>query len=113
MGLNIIAYVLGERVETDHGDWYIETIPFTKFDSMRFSYDREFATCREFAWDFEQDDPNHPYAEIHGRTYYRPHNLNEAREWIKKNVVESNQQRLLTLLDDMEIEPDLYLYFAW
>lgn len=45
--------------------------------------------------------------------YNRPKDFKVARDWVKKNIVEGNQIRLLDALDKMEKDPQVYLYFGW
>jgi hypothetical protein len=101
MGLNIIIYKIvgtslsGNYYETENQDW---------FDDDRYSGDRDFVANNEF----------YSYRDIKdGCEYSRPADFNKCREWIKQNVVEFNQARLLEAIDKMESDKDLVFKFSW
>jgi hypothetical protein len=110
MGLNIMAYLITGVEEAENWSFgtikYLKTEKFNDFDDLRYSGDREFASNVKFV--------RHPEGGVDfEERYYRPENLGDSREWVKANVIECNQPRLLKLLDDMEKYPNLYLYFSY
>lgn len=110
MGLNILAYrVTGVEYDEDYsGRKYpiLKTEKYEKFDSARYSGDREFVSSVDFkphpqdGVDFEE-------------RFYRPKDFSVARQWVKDNIIDGNQPRLLTLLEEMEKDESIYLYFSW
>jgi len=111
MGLHIIAYrIVG--VDEDEG-WggrkikFLKTEEYRAFDSVRHSGDREFAAL-EFV---KHPDDGDDFEE----RYYRPKDIVAAKEWVKTTdqMPDFNRPRLLKLLEDMEADPTIYLYFSW
>lgn len=108
MGINIFAYrLLG--IKDDKSDpigiskyWETESVDF---DSLRRSGDREFINEDSFGWsELIEDDKNW------SENYIRPINIAEAKRWVKENIYEGNQPRLLSILDKME--QDKMIYFT-
>lgn len=98
--VNISKEELFDQVEVP----YYETEDQRWFDFMRHSGDREFISENEFIY----IDDQLPFEE---REIARPKNFEKCREWIKENIVESNQSRLLGALDKMA--EDNSLGFRW
>jgi hypothetical protein len=113
MGLNIIAYEI--TGEAEYEDWgfqkhkYKVVQGYDGFDSCRYSGDRDFVTTDALDW---EEIPDSDYS-METRFYNRPKDIDKAREWIKANVYEGNQSRLLKLMDDMEANPNLVIYNSW
>ncbi len=111
MSVNIIAYrVLGLSKEDTFGgriEEFIDTERYTKFDSFRYSGDKEFISKVEFI-------PHPNSASDFEDRYYRPKDFLAARNFINSDEVpECNRPRLLTLIDDMEKDQSIYLLFSW
>ena len=101
MGLNIGMYKFlgknGKNIRYESKD--------ELFDFIRHSGDREFAVS-SFEKDFIGcDDPYYDETML-----WRPKNPQQARDWIKKNIVEGNQKSLLDAVDLMEKDETLYLH---
>jgi hypothetical protein len=97
MGINIIVY----RRENDRNikvDW---------FDTARFSGDRDFVWNDAIEW---HSLPHEPL--LDDTILCRPKNIDLARNWVRQNIYKGNQPRLLELLDNMESDPDLWLYVS-
>ena len=98
MGMNLCLYkfVVGKPVEQED------------FDSIRYQGDRDFASTQ----DFEK-----VYKSISGSPdedlYWRPVNFSLAREWVVSQVVEDNQDRLLSVLARIEKDESLWLFNSW
>jgi len=106
MGLNIIAYRvtgIGPLEAPFGGGGCLETERYPNFDTGRYTGDRDFA--------MEIDWIHHP-AEPEDR-HYRPEDFEAAKQWVRDNISPGNQERLLNLLDAMEKDPDLHVYFSW
>ncbi len=109
MGLNIVLYNFAPMREGK------SKLPErdARFDSLRYSGDREFSTwigqedngeftsLTDSLWDFD--------------CYERPKDLQKAREWVKANIVEDNQKRWLDLFDLLETDTkkSLWLQEYW
>jgi hypothetical protein len=95
MGINISLYrILSIEKEQGLGGQeydYCKTEPIEWFDYLRYSGDREFMG-RIGHWKSIDSDGE----------YSRPIDINEMREWVKKNIYEGNQERLLKALDLIE-----------
>lgn len=101
MGLNISAYILKDN----NGN--IETEDFG-FDSDKYSGDGEFVTTDLIEWEYVQYRPNYP-----DYIYKRPKDLDIAIDWVKNNIYEGNQERLINLLEAMKENKNLYIYCGW
>ena len=112
MGLNIIAYrIIG--VEEDEG-WHgnkakwLKTEDYKQFGSLRYSGDRDFAS--DIEWQKHPDD-----GDDFEERYYRPKDLKKAKTWAAETdkVPDCNKPRLIKLLDEMEKDQTIYLYFSY
>ena len=97
MGINITLYRI-LSIEKDEGRVgeeydYCKTEEIKWFDHLRYSGDREFMG-RVGHW---KDTDS-------GGEYSRPKDIPEMREWVKKNIHEATQERLLKALDLMETD---------
>lgn len=108
MGINIsVRKVTGKTMEET---WGGKTIPYYTteeqdwFDYLRYSGDADFVTENDF--EFIDSD-----TVVEERRLARPKDFNKCREWVKANVYEGNQQRLIDALD--KIEADKTLCFTW
>lgn len=112
MGLNISVYKLdGTR------EWKGKTLPNWNRDpdmdkggwwnSIRYTGDVEFTTQVEFHSIKEYPE------ERDSDWVQRPKDFVAARKWVKENVYEGDQPRLLEALDKFEQDDSLYFYFGW
>jgi hypothetical protein len=85
-------------------DNYYETEDQEWFDDDRYKGDTDFVVQNDFDSYSEKKD---------GHEYSRPVNFNKCRKWIKQNIVELNQARLLESMDKMESDKDLVFKFSW
>jgi hypothetical protein len=112
MGLHIIAYrIIGIDTEEDYSGKpikYLKTESYKGFDSIRHSGDGDFATDIEF---IKHPDDGEDFEE----RYYRPKDIEQAKQWVLNSgkIPDCNQSRLLKLLEDMSIDPLLYICFSW
>lgn len=108
MGINISVRKIKEKRMTK--TWsgtdvlYYTTEEQGWFDSFRHSGDREFARENEFF--FVDQDANE-------NELMRPTDFDKTRSWIKANVIESNQKRLLDALDKMQQDEELVFTFSY
>src|SRR6202000_1504334 len=99
MGINIsVQKLIGkEMVECHHPE---ELVPFYKierqdwFDSCRHSGDRDFIMNNDFKYLDEDVDSFE-------QSLMRPVDLDAALEWVRKNIYEGNQARLIEVLEKM------------
>lgn len=103
MGLNIIAY----RV-TKSGDDLVAS-RYEDFDTGRYAGDRDFVLSMAIEWEELVEDPS----DLWSRDFCRPKDINAAKEWVRQNITEGNQPRLIKLLEDMEKIPNLYIFCSW
>jgi hypothetical protein len=95
MGINITLYrILSFEKETE--EWgqeynYCKTECIKSFDYLRYSGDKEYIGRFGKFKDIDSEGE-----------YFRPINIDEDRNWIKENIHEGNQERLLKALDLME-----------
>lgn len=103
MGVHILVYKVKNIKEHDWEDVEKEI----GWDSLRHSGDADFVGCDLF------------YSICCGNPHCndcfmsRPRDFEEMRRWVRFNIVECSQKRLLDLLDVMEKREDLYLFFSW
>jgi hypothetical protein len=109
MGIHIIPYIVGERIEYDYGDKMLETKEYRQFDSVRQVGDSDFVFQSDFEWKRLQDNPDKPDYE---RDYRRPKNIDTAIKWINKNIP-TNSARLIQLMEDMKANPNLYITISY
>lgn len=107
MGINISVVKVIERTMEDCWDFkqrpYYKTEDQQWFDYLRYSGDREFVIENRFyAVDNDGDGD-----------LQRPEDFDKTREWVRKNVFEGNQERLLTALDKMEADESLAFTWSW
>lgn len=113
MGIHIIAYTLGKTITEEGfgcGEKYIENERYNSFDSIRMAGDTDFIFESDFGWKYKYDDPDKPDFE---NSYRRPEDLNRAKDWIQKNIPEGNQNRLITLIDDMAQNQNLWISVSY
>jgi len=112
MGVNIIPYYIGDKIEEDGFHRTITAYKATEhpeFDSMRHSGDREFVYSEDLDWITLIDDPKDPASYI----YQRPSDLTKATNWVKDNIDENNQSRLIDLFEEMRENVNLYIYVSY
>lgn len=106
MGVHISVYkIVDTEIIEDYTQsfLYYHTEEQDWFDFIRHSGDRDFASSDLFyAVDSEQE-----------QSLYRPKDFDESREWVRDNVVECNQHRLLEALNRMERDENLVFHFSW
>jgi hypothetical protein len=110
MGINIsVRKVTGK---TMHKTWGGKTVPFYTtesqkwFDHLRYTGDADFVVENEFEF---IDNDN----EVEEQKLARPKDFNKCRQWVKENLCESNQQRLLNAIDIMEQDETLCFCWSW
>lgn len=110
MGVHLwVSRVLGTEVEelcNGQEGMYYHTESQNWFDSLRYSGDKDFI----LKVDFTACDTGRTVEE---QRLFRPANFDDARKWVKENVVKGNQLRLLVALNRMEMEPDLAFSWSW
>ena len=110
MGINIAVKKITDK--STEKLWNNEEVPYYQtedqgwFDHLRHSGDADFVMNNEFDF-IEVDLPNEE------RELARPKDFNKCREWIKENVYEGNQSRLLNALDKMELDNTLAFRWSW
>lgn len=115
MGLNILLYRI-EGIEEYQDHYPYQTIKTFKtstpdwWDSFRHSGDREFCSSVDFDHRAEGDDGD---PDIDRRVYSRPSDLDAAISWVKENIYEGNQERLIRVLEEMKKDPDLWFYLSY
>lgn len=97
MGLNIHVHDLSgpERYGTTQQEWW---------DVMRHEGDADFYLCEATEWEWKSFDDE---------WYKRPMDFGALRAWIRENIFEGNQPRLLEALDRMEENPSLWFQGVW
>lgn len=70
------------------------------FDTIRHAGDKEFVLGVEFV------DLEDPY-------YVRPMSINSAKEWVKENIQQNLQKRLLDALVAMEKDTNICFKFSY
>lgn len=101
MGLNISLYKVHNRdVHTLTED--------TSFDFIRSAGDAEFSTYTSATWEFLFC--TYPYC--CDWIFRRPTDFEQSRKWIREHIPASGQERLLAVVDLMEQDEDLWLYFG-
>ncbi len=109
MGIHIIPYIVGERVEYDYGDKMLEMEEYPQFDSVREIGDKDFVFQQDFKWEQLHDNPEKPDYE---RYYRRPKDIDTAIKWIEENIP-SNSPRLVKLMEDMKTNPNLWIIVSY
>lgn len=101
MGLNIGLYRVIDmdqhRFEEDNRFDYIRYAGDVEFSSFMSENGHAIYCSHQFCCDW---------------VFTRPTDFEQTREWIRANIVERNQKRLLDVVDLMEGESDLWLYFG-
>lgn len=110
MGINIKAYHfqgLGEEEDlpgTMHPFPLLEEVK--GWDWHRHAGDRDIRSAVEYVYA--------PWSDFEGQLYYeRPESIAELRAWVLANVHQGNQERWLTLLEQMEADETIWLHFSW
>lgn len=80
------------------------------FDSIRCSGDTDFIYSEEIEWEYKYDDPEKP---DYDSCYRRPKDIDATKNWVKKNIPESNKARLTKLLDDMAQNQNLWISVSY
>lgn len=115
MGVNILLYKI-EGIE-EFKDQYPECL-YKQFrtstpdwwDHSRYGGDREFCRAIEFDQRVDGDDGE---PDIDTRVYNRPSDLDAAISWVKENIHEGNQERLIRVLEEMKKDLDLWFYLSY
>lgn len=106
MGLNIIVYKITEK--TLEETWGGKMIPFYRtekpdwWDSCRYGGDKQFAVADLFEY-IDEESPE----------YYRPSDFDKTRNWVKENIEELAQPRLLEAVNKMEEDKNLVFRFSY
>lgn len=109
MGMNMIVYELDEE-QSAVAEWLLHARKVEWFDCARFVGDRQFRDALSWhPW------PGWDECDIEDKfdALYRLDDIPAAREWVRNNVCEGNQSRLLDLLDRMEQNPNIWVNFSW
>ena len=112
MGINIIPYVIGDRVEEEYPggiDMYFEKSEYEGFDSIRCVGDSDFVFSEEIEWVWLYDNPDEEKFE---HSYRRPKNIDLTIEWVKNNNPKS-YGRLIKLLEAMKQTPKLWIKVSY
>lgn len=113
MGLNILVYkVTGvTQAETWTPGRFVPVVDVEDQDSWwddgRYTGDNDFIDFNEFKFTEYEDG-----LDLEEKRYYRPSDFNACREWVRKNIFEIGQPRLLNVLDKMEADPSLVFMFS-
>lgn len=92
MGLNIYVY----RIPTSVRD----SEKYKDWDSSRYTGDDEFSTANFSENEWVKDGYD---------LYWRPKDFEAGRKWVRDNIIDVCQPRLLNILDAME--KDRFLFF--
>lgn len=110
MGVNLSVrkFISKEPEELWNGQtvMYFKTEDQSCFDFVRHSGDRDFILKTDFTY-IDSELP------VEEQQLARPKDFNQAREWIKQNVFDGNQKRLLDALDRMQIDESLCFTWSW
>lgn len=113
MGIHIIAKTVSKRV-TEKGLGfeykYIESKEWEGFDFIRRSGDKDLIFDSDIEWVYLYDDPEKPDYE---NSYRRPRSIDIAKNWVKENIVEKDQERLLDLFSAMEKNTKLWITISY
>lgn len=109
MGIHIIPYIVGKRIELDYGDKIIEAEKYKNFDSLRQVGDSDFVFQEDFEWERLYEDPDKPDYE---RYYRRPKNIDTSINWIKQNIPNGGE-RLIQLMEDMRKNSNLWIVVSY
>lgn len=99
MGLNIH---LNNLIDGIHKAKAVE------FDSFRYGGDREYGAAK-LEWEYKTCGNVYCCDYL----YKRPKDFETHRSWIKQNIIEANQNRLLAALDTMEKDENIYFEFSY
>ena len=114
MGIHILPRLVGERIKEK--DFMTQTTrlrskTYKDFDDCRHAGDRDFIfNDGAIEWDYIYHDPNDEDFE---NSFRRPKDINKAKEWVRGNIPPSNIPRLLSLLEAMEINKNLYIQVSY
>ena len=109
MGINISVIKVIEK--TMEEGWHNNLVPYYAirkqkwFDHLRFGGDSDFVTENEFYYYDDSDEE--------GKSYRRPSDFDKCRCWVKSNIIEENQKRLLNALDKIEADETLCFTWSW
>jgi hypothetical protein len=109
MGIHIIPYIVGKRIELDYGDKIIEAEEYKNFDCLRQGGDSDFVFQEDFEWERLYEDPDKPDYEHH---YRRPKDIDTAINWIKQNIPNGGE-RLIQLMEDMRKDLNLWIVVSY
>lgn len=109
MGLHIIAYKLKGKLHDEYAGYYWDTEGYEGFDSLRYGGDKEFAS-QEFFIETTDKDIRSGFDD---QQYYRITDHEKASEWVRANLPDGNQRRLLKLIEDMQNDHTLHITFSY
>lgn len=111
MGINISVYEIGQtltdRYESPPEEYfYFHKERHPTWDYCRHAGDRDFWLNDAFEWSmrYEGDDPGNGFESA----FHRPKNIDKAIEWVKANIPDINQSRLINILEEMRANENLY-----
>lgn len=105
MGVHIIVKKVVDK--TMEKTWGGESVPYYKteeqqwWDGLRYGGDKDFILENDFECYDESDD------------LVRPKDFENCRLWVKDNIQQGGQLRLLEVLDKMEKDLTLVFRFSW
>lgn len=106
MGLNVTLYrILSIEKEEGWGGQlydYVKTECIEWFDHCRYSGDKEFFGREGKLYSVDSDGE-----------YERPKDIDESIEWIKQNVHEGNQPRLIKALELMKEDENIVFHRSY
>lgn len=110
MGIHISVRKIVEKTKEKslHGDYtYYKTEEQEWFDSLRYYGDRDFVLENEFIYMDEEEG----YNEL-----ARPKDFEKCRRWVKekgKDLTVSNKDRLMEMLNKLEQDNSLVLFWSF
>jgi len=110
MGVHLIIYkIKGKSTVTTWGGKalpYYDVEEVGWWDAIRYSGDRDFILSTEF--DCVDNDNA-----VEDQEYFRPKDFDKTRQWVRDNIVEMNQHRILTALDKVQSDETLVFHWSW
>jgi hypothetical protein len=105
MGINIMAYILGNTVKVEDmcGEYeYTESKSYKDFDSLRHVGDRDFINTDQIEWEWKFEGEE--------RSYRRPKDIDKAILFINDTI---HSDRLVALMNEMKRNSNLWIYVSY
>jgi hypothetical protein len=103
MGINIIPKYLIEQDKDQDGFYWIEDQHKT-FDTLRCAGDLDFVTTEDIKWHYCGETAD-------AYRYKRPDDFERAKDWVEIHI--GFGSRLIPLLDEMAVNPNLWIFISW